>query len=171
MAAAPKPVPGKMDVISITLVTACTALVSAVAGPMVSYAIAQRQIRANVISNNRERWAEALRDCLAEYVALLISASIVNEKLGDDPLKAVSANRDLLQIVERIILVKNKIMLMSNPNEASYAELCQVVEATYKALATEDPQAPTRIRSGAEAITRAGREVLRLEWVRVKRGE
>jgi hypothetical protein len=160
-----------MDVVSIALVTASTALVSAVVGPMVSYVIAHRQIRANLISSNRERWAEALRDSLAEYVALLISASIVKEKLGDDPLKAVSDRRDLLEIVERIILVKNKIMLMSNPNDESHAELCQAVDATYEALKTEDPEAPKRIRSAAEAITRAGREVLRLEWVRVKRGE
>ena len=160
-----------MDVVTVTLVTALTALVSAVVGPMVSYVIGHRQIHAKVVSAGRERWAEALRDSLAEYVALLISASIAKKNLGDDHLKAVSANHDLLQVVERIVLVKNRIMLMSNPSEASYAELCQLVEATYEALLAEDADAPTRIRSGAEAITRAGREVLRLEWVRVKRGD
>ena len=160
-----------MDVVTVTLVTATTALVSAVAGPVMSYVIAHRQIRANVISNNRERWAEALRDSLAEYVALLISASIIKEKLGADPLGTVSENRDLLKIVKQIIMTKNKIMLMSNPNEGCYAKLCQLVETTYQALATEDPDAPAQIRSGADAITHAGREVLKREWIRVKRGE
>ena len=160
-----------MDVVTITLVTASTALVSAVTGPLVSYAIAHRQIRANLISGNRERWAEALRDSLAEYVALLISASIVKEALGDASLRAVSDRRDLLEIVERVILVKNKILLMSNPNDGSHAELCRLVDAAYDALKTEDPEAPRGVRSAAEAITRAGREVLRLEWIRVKRGE
>ena len=160
-----------MDVITVTFVTASTALISAVTGPFVSYAIAHRKIRADLISTNRERWAEAMRDSLAEYVALLVSASIAKDNLGAEPLKVVSANHDLLQIVERIILVKNKIMLMSNPNEACYAELCRLVESTYDALATEDPGAPARIRAGAEALTRAGREILRLEWMRVKRGD
>jgi len=32
-------------------------------------------------------------------------------------------------------------------------------------------QAFARIRGGAEAITRAGREVLKREWARVKRGD
>jgi hypothetical protein len=160
-----------MDVLTVTLVTALTALVAAVAGPMVSYVIGHRQIHAKVVSASRERWAETLRDSLAEYVALLISAAIARKNLGDDHLKAVSANHDLLQIVERITLVKNRIMLMSNPSEASYAELCQLVEATYEALGSKDRAAPAQIRSGAEAITRAGREILRVEWLRVKRGE
>ena len=160
-----------MDIVSITLVTASTALFSAIAGPTVSYLIAHRQIRANLISNNRERWTEALRDCLAEYVALLLSASSVKLRIGEDPFKTGAANHDLLEIHERIILVKNKILLMSNPGEAPYAELCRAIEATYEDLASVDPDAAARIRSGASAITHAGREVLRIEWLRVKRGE
>ena len=77
----------------------------------------------------------------------------------------------MLQIVERIILVKNKIMLMTNPNDSRYTELCEVVEATYQGLFADDPQAFARIRGGSEAITRAGREVLKAEWARVKRGD
>jgi hypothetical protein len=74
-----------MDVLTITFVTASTALISAVTGPLVSYIVARRQIRASVISNNRERWIEALRDSVAEYVALLLSASMVKQTVGQDP--------------------------------------------------------------------------------------
>jgi hypothetical protein len=66
----------------------------------VSYTIARRQIRASVISSNRERWTEALRDSVAEYVALLLSASMVKQTVGQDPLRAVTEDRALLQIVE-----------------------------------------------------------------------
>src|ERR1700693_605550 len=116
-----------MDVLTITLVTATTALVSAVTGPAVSYVVARRQIRASVISSNRERWTEALRDSVAEYVALLLSASMVKQNIGQDPVKAVIEDHALLEIVQRIILVKNKIMLMTNPGERRYAELCKEV--------------------------------------------
>jgi hypothetical protein len=160
-----------MDVISITFVTASTALVSAVTGPLVSYIVATRQIRASVISNNRERWTEALRDSVAEYVALLLSASMVKQTIGQNPLKAVTEDHALLEIVERIILVKNKIMLMTNPDENRYTELCEIVEGTYQALMSDDPEASGRIRIGSEAITRAGRNVLNAEWARVKRGD
>jgi hypothetical protein len=54
-----------MDALTIAFVTACTALISAIVGPAVSYVVARRQIRASVISNNRERWTEALRDSVA----------------------------------------------------------------------------------------------------------
>jgi hypothetical protein len=160
-----------MDALTIAFVTACTALISAVVGPAVSYVVARRQIRASVISGNRERWSEALRDSVAEYVALLLSGSIVKENIGQNPLKAVTADHDLLEILQRIILVKNKIMLITSPNDSRYTELCEVVEKTYQDLFAEDPQAFVRIRAGAEAITRAGREVLRAEWTRVKRGD
>ncbi|MGH8315219.1 MAG: hypothetical protein ACRETU_08715 [Steroidobacterales bacterium] len=120
-----------------------------------SYIVARGQIRASVISTNRERWTEALRDSVAEYVSLLISASVVKQAMRQDPLKTVSKNHDLLQLVERIILVKNKIMLMTNPNESRYTELRDVVEATYQALASDDPQFIVKIHAGFEAITRA----------------
>ena len=160
-----------MDVLTITFVAATTALVSAITGPAVSYAVARRQIRASVISNNRERWTEALRDSVAEYVALVLSASIVKQEMGQDPLKAVTADHDLLQLVQRIILVKSKIMLMTNPSDRRYSELCDQIEATYQALTSDDSQTVAKIHAGSEAITRAGREVLRVEWARVKRGD
>lgn len=50
-------------------------------------------------------------------------------------------------------------------------ELCNVIEATYQSLISADRQDLPKINSASEAITRAGREVLRAEWVRVKRGD
>ena len=85
--------------------------------------------------------------------------------------KAVTEDHALLEIVERIILVKNKIMLMTNPDENLYMQLCEIVEGTYQALMSDDPDAFARIRVGSEAITRAGRNVLNAEWARVKRGD
>jgi hypothetical protein len=160
-----------MDALTIAFVTACTALISAVVGPAVSYVVARRQIRASVISTNRERWTEALRDSVAEYVALLISASMVKLTIAQDPLKALGADHALLEVFERTVLVKNKVMLLTNPNERRYTELCNVVEATYQSLISDDPQDLPKIHSASEAITRAAREVLKAEWIRVKRGD
>jgi len=160
-----------MDALTIAFVTACTALISAVVGPAVSYVVARRQIRASVITNNRERWTEALRDSVAEYVALLLSASMVKLTIAQDPLKALGEDHALLQVFERTVLVKNKILLMTNPNESRYMELCNVIEATYQPLISDAPQGLPKIHSATEAITRAGREVLKAEWIRVKRGD
>jgi hypothetical protein len=50
-----------MDPLLISLVSACTALVASVAGPLVTLAVARRQFNANVLSANRQKWIEALR--------------------------------------------------------------------------------------------------------------
>lgn len=159
-----------MDAITIALVSAATALVSAIIGPFVSLRVAARQIRASVISNNRERWSEALRDSVAEYVALALTAAMVRQAMDGDPLKAVRNDHDLREIVERIVLVKHKILLMANPAEKSASDLCDVVEATYQLLLLDAPPTLVTIRAKAEEITRAGRNVLREEWARVKQG-
>jgi hypothetical protein len=160
-----------MDALTIAFVTATTALFSAVLGPVMTFIVSARQIRASVISSNRERWLEALRDSVAEYVGLLLTAAMIKQGTEDDTNKAVAGDRDLRQIVERIVVVKNKIMLLTNPTESRAVELCDIVERTYQALASQAPQAIATMRSEADAITRAGREVLRAEWSRVKRGE
>jgi hypothetical protein len=160
-----------MDPLVIALVTATTALVSAVVGPFVSYIVSARQIRASVISNNRERWLETLRDSIAEYVGLLLTAAILKRGIERDTTEAVSGDCDLRQIVERIVVVKNKILLLSNPGDDLGARLCEMVEKAYQSIASDTPQTIATMRLEADAITQMGREVLRVEWARVKRGE
>lgn len=96
---------------------------------------------------------------------------MIKQTVGKDPLKAVSEDHALLQIVERGVLVKNKIMLMANPNDSGYVALCELIEATYQSMVSDDAQPSEKMRSDAEAITRAGRDVLKAEWERVKRGD
>jgi hypothetical protein len=110
-----------------------------------------------VISSNRERWTEALRDAVAEYVALLLSVSVVKENIGQNPLKAVTADHGLLEIVQRIILVKNKILLMTNPADSRYQELCNVngsspIEGIWRAAVSADIQRMNSITRFAFAV-------------------
>jgi hypothetical protein len=158
-----------MDLEIVTLVSASTALVSAVVGPAVSFMVSTRQIRANVISNNRERWLEELRDSIAEYVGLLLTAGMIRQSMSQTH-ERVQDDHDLRKIVERIVLNKNKVMLMIDPEQNRDCELCVIVERAYQGLTRDVPEPVSVLRSDAEAITRAGREVLRAEWARVKRG-
>ena len=73
-------------------------------------------------------------------------------------------------VSELMAMVKSKILLMLNPSKGGDSELCQKVEGAYLALVTEAPPAMTEMRVQAEAITRAGRAVLRARWQRVERG-
>jgi hypothetical protein len=160
-----------MDALTVAFITACTTLIASVASPMVSMFVARQQIRASLISNNRERWVEALRDCVAEYVGLLLSLALVKQTTGAGQSLAIGTDGALLQAAERIVLAKNKIMLMLNPSKSSHAELRDAVEASYLALVSDEPASLTKLRADTETITRAGRAVLRAEWERVKRGD
>jgi hypothetical protein len=159
-----------MDTATIAIMTSFTALVAGVAGPVVSVLISRQQMRASVISNNRERWAETLRDLVAEYVALLLTSSITRQALGQDLSSALRTDRALLTTAERVALLKNKILLIINPVKSDHGELSRTIEAAYLSLVSELPPTLSTMRVDVEAITRAARAVLRAEWQRVKRG-
>ena len=53
------------------VVSAITALVAIIIGPLVSICIAKNQINASVISTNRQVWINRLRDELATLVGMV----------------------------------------------------------------------------------------------------
>src|SRR5215467_2015587 len=64
----------------IGMVSACTALVAWIVGPIVALNVAKRQFSATAITSNRHKWIETLRDELAELISLLATALIVKSK-------------------------------------------------------------------------------------------
>jgi hypothetical protein len=158
-----------VDLLAITFVTACTALVSAAAGPVVSVVVATRQIRASLVSNNRERWSEALRDSLAEYIALVLSAALIQEAQCKRPIAAIQEDPELARHVERVAQAKSRILLMVNPDKPEHFQLCLPLEEAYELL-VEGTATMQRMSAITHAITSTGRAVLKHEWARVKRG-
>jgi ATP phosphoribosyltransferase regulatory subunit HisZ len=159
-----------MDVLAITFVTACTALVSAAAGPLVSIAVSSRQVRAALVSTNRERWLETLRDSLAEYVALALSAAMLQEPLHRLPVDALRQNPEVARMVERVAQARSRILLMVNPAKAAHVALCDPIEQAYQLL-LHGQGSIERMTVCVDAIIASGRAVLKSEWARVKRGD
>jgi hypothetical protein len=154
---------------TITLITATTAMIAGIAGPFVAYLVARKQIRASVISNNRELWIVALRDALAEYIAIVASAALIIRETRDGIDAIARSDRDLLRALERGMFVRSKVLLMTDPNGSADRELHGSIEAVFNALATRKLPAPTEWHARIEAVMRAGRTVMRAEWARVKR--
>ena len=48
-----------MDPLLIGVISACTALVASIVGPIVTLSVARRQFNATVLSANRQRWIES----------------------------------------------------------------------------------------------------------------
>lgn len=106
-----------MDPVLIRLISACTALVASIAGPSVTLLAARRQSNANVLSANRQKWIETLRDAIAEFISLLVAAMVVKANWKEDwqaGRALLAANPALLHEVERMVLSQCKIRLLIN---------------------------------------------------------
>ena len=156
----------------VSLVSASTALVASIIGPIVTLTVARRQYNATVISTSRQKWIETLRDTLAELIALLRAASVVKSKWKDKwdrgrgPLDADPA---MLEKFERIVLAQSKIELLINPSDADHQLLCETIETAISRLGAE-ASLEAETQSDIQAITRLGQAILKREWQRVKTG-
>jgi hypothetical protein len=160
-----------MNPLMITLITASSALVAGIAGPIVSISVARRQIRAMVISNNRERWIEALRDALAEYVAVAASAALIGRDSKEDLQALVGGDHEFRQTAERMLLFKSKIPLMTNTKDEFDRELQQSIETVHTVVVSRETLTLEQWGARLDAVTVAGHAVLRAAWTRVKRGD
>jgi hypothetical protein len=154
------------------LVSACTALVAAIAGPVITLAVARRQFSATVISANRQKRIETLRDTLAELIALVSTALVVKSKWKDKwdrgrgPLNADPA---MLEKFERIVLAQSKIELLINPIDADHQRLYETIETAISRLRVEE-SLEAETHHDIRTITRLGQMILKREWQRVKIG-
>jgi hypothetical protein len=161
-----------VDANTVSFISALTALVASVAGPLVTVHVARRQFSANVLSANRQRWIEGLREELASLVAQLAAAIGLVEGLDDAKLRAFGSDPQLLQRVERLILTVTKIRLMTNPREADHHDLVATMFAAVNLLRKPgDPETVKReIEAHINEIVVKSQAILKREWIRVKQG-
>jgi hypothetical protein len=156
----------------VSLVSASTALVASVVGPVIALTVARRQFNATVIAASRQKWMETLRDSLAGLIALIRAALVVKLQWKDKwdrgrgPLNADSA---MLEKFEHIVLSQSKIDLLVNPTDEDHRLLCQAIETAISRLSAEE-SVESDTQSDIQNITRLGQMILRREWQRVKVG-
>jgi hypothetical protein len=161
-----------LDPILLSLVSACTALVASIAGPIVTLFVARRQVNATVLSANRQKWIDALRDALAELISLLVAALVVKagwKEQWDGGRAPLAKNAALLDKVERMVLVQARIRLLTNPTEADHQHLCAAIHTAIMRLRSEELEEPGTEKD-IEIITELAQKILKREWQRVKRG-
>jgi hypothetical protein len=161
-----------MDTSWLSLVSACTALVASILGPIVTMAVAKRQFNANVLSANRQRWIEALRDMMAEVISLMVAVLVVKQQWKGEWNRgrgAIAADPKLLSKLERLVLVQWKVRLLVNPSEAEHAALVRRLDSALERLEREDVD-EVATRADVDEITRLSQTILRHAWARVKQG-
>ena len=161
-----------MDTSMLSLVSACTALVASIVGPVVTLAVARRQINANVLSANRQKWIESLRETMAEMISLMVAVIVVKQNWKGEWRRgrgAIAADPSLLNKLERIILVSWKIRLLLHPSEPAQVALVQRLDEALAHLEAESTD-ENATRADVEEITALAQTILRDAWRRVKAG-
>jgi hypothetical protein len=157
---------------AVTVLTAAfTTLAAVIISPLISIYVVKRQFAAQVISANRQKWINELRERIASFVTEI--SFLETEIL---PLKSDSPNTTLITKVitersKRIHLLLSEVELYINPNEVDHAKLMDLMHEaatiTHNQLATGQK---TDRKYGRE-ITNLAQTILKREWVRVKKGK
>jgi len=156
----------------IGMVSACTALVASIVGPIVALNVAKRQFNATAISANRNKRIDTLRDELAEFISLLATALVVKSKWKDrweEGRGPMNSEPALLEKFERIVLAQSKIQLLINPDDENHQHLCETIDAAIRRLRAEDAS-DSETEADLRTIVALAQAILKREWQRVKLG-
>jgi hypothetical protein len=157
----------------ITLVFAANAMIASIAGPLVSTRIARLEFKANVLSVNRHKWIESMRDLVASLNSQLLIAAALRQTLEEPTGIVITRDSELLKRVENLLRTVSKIELMLNPLEKNHQQLKALMSGAVDHLRSSPPKG--NIEECIEAISRdiiqLSQAILKREWVRVKRAE
>lgn len=149
---------------TLALISAITALCAVVLGPLVSLWAADKQSRVTVLSGNRQAWINTLRDLIAEYIAIV---GVVHA--GDWTQKS---EEEFDQKLERLTLIRTKIMLMINPKEEDHERLVKLLSAISQTLGGRAAVGEKRDMKKAgelhNELRPLAQAILKREWERVK---
>lgn len=163
---------GNSSISILSLISALTALVASIVSPFVTISTAKRQIKASVISANRTRWLEGLREQLANLISEFAAAKIV---LVEETSCKLSVRRDLKALVdriERLSLTIARVRLMLNTVEDDHVKLAgTIADALHHIRYNENAEDLQRVmEESIESITSQSQAILKREWERVKLG-
>ena len=148
------------------LLSLLIALVAVFFGPLIQLRIAKRQIRATVVSANRQAWINTLRDTIAEFISLTRSITAKSPEL--------KGYRDeaFVKDINESIFLQSKIALLLNPLEDDHNQLLDLVtKAAYSAKNSREERAYMFMDRMCNDIIALSKSILKKEWERVKRGE
>lgn len=150
------------------IITAATALVAVILGPIISVYVVRRQIRASVVSTNRQAWIDALRNAIAEW---LTAEQVFYVSKHSDFWERPDAQKAL----EKLALLEYRIRLLINPKEADHAKLVELLrkesDDLMESLDTKPEPYDKKKAFGDDEIISLSQSILKREWERVKRGD
>jgi hypothetical protein len=155
----------------INLITASTALVASIMGPLVTLVVARRQFRANVIATNRQKWIDEFRDRVSELLSLMNAAQLIKRHSADAWRGGVghAASLGVTDKFEKAFMALSEIRLLTNASDPEHQHLNEAL-ATALVHVQHDELREEELEASIEDIIALGRTIIRQEWGRVKRG-
>ena len=151
--------------IDIPLISALTALVAVIVGPIVSVYVAKRQIKASVVSSSRQKWIDNLREQLSEIITGI-------RFLGVHSSLDLTSETEFRERLQKLLLVETKVNLLLNPNESDHQELARNLHlAIEKIFAGSEREKRVGVIALIDLVTEQSQKILKREWQRVKSGE
>lgn len=120
--------------------------------------VASKQVHANVVSTNRQKWIDALRDDLAAFIT---ESSTARARVASGRISA----SELYEIAKPMILLYNRLRLRLNPGEEDHREVIETVK-----MILQDIRA-SNVADLEERVAALGQTILKREWTRVKQGD
>lgn len=155
----------------ISVITASTALVASVMGPLVTLSVARRQFRANVISTNRQKWIDTFRDRVSELVSLMNAAQLIKRHSAEAWRGGVgpAASLGVTDKFEKAFMALSEIRLLTNASDPEHQRLNDALAIALAHL-QHDELRDEELGVSVEEVITLGRTIIRHEWSRVKRG-
>jgi len=160
-----------VDALTISMISAATALVASVVGPLVALLVAKRQFDATVLSTNRQKWIESFRNHLSELMAMMMTATVLKDTApgGAAWQDMLSREPSLRSLVERITVASIQVSLMAKDDEPLHQEFMQALKRGEQLLLDSAPH-HAEMHEQFDLISALARRIIRYEWGRVKRG-
>jgi hypothetical protein len=146
------------------VITALTAFLAVVFSPLVTLAVARRQLRGSVVSTNRQAWINELRKTVSEYAGVM---NLANQRRAEDDVLPEQA----YQLLHRSLELESHILLMLNPKEWAHQRISDVTTKARVAVFGPQEFDPEVWNDLWGELLVSMQPLLKAEWERVKRGE
>ncbi|HEY2598226.1 MAG TPA: hypothetical protein VGJ79_07075 [Candidatus Dormibacteraeota bacterium] len=155
----------------ISLVTAATALVASVMGPLVTLTVARRQFQANVIATNRQKWIDEFRDRVSELLSLINAAQLIKRHSAQSWRGGVGAAESLgvADKFEKAFMALSEVRLLTNASDPEHQRLNDALASALEHVQHEELR-DVELDVCIDDVIALGRTIIRQEWGRVKRG-
>ncbi len=137
------------------------ALIAVFLGPFLSAWVARRQIVAPI----RQKWIDELRDLITEFLSTARMLVVVEETNG------ILNKEDIdKETYKKMLSIERKLTLMLNPNETLHNDLMEHIRDL---LDQTEHGVPDLLEFGSlvRETTEVAQQILKAEWVRVKKGK